>query len=139
ITILSGGGHAFETRGSTNHAVIDIDVVIQLATNRSIVRSFNQDFFFNKFYGVYWNITDAHTVAAIDIFTTGNQASSNEFYITRPEVSGTAATMHFMRFRNDFVSGATMNFGNIISLGNPEKCNGGVLLLSGAENTVIEK
>jgi len=132
ITIESGGGHAINLLGSLNHSQIDIDFVRQRATNRSIINHSDTGFFFNRIRGLYWAIDASHTVPAINMSSTSNKVSANTFDILRPDRSGSEP---FMVLTNTSVS--DFNYHNRISLSNPERCDGGVLRVSRAMNTVI--
>jgi len=132
IQVAVGGGHVFDLQGTLNHSRITVDFIDQNETGKSIINHSDTSFFFNKVRGVYWSITTSHTVPAINISSTSNKVSGNEFDILRPDRSGTVPFMTL-----DSTSATDYNYHNEIKLSNPEVCSGGVLRLSRTSNTII--
>ena len=133
--ILCGAsaGHIFDFSGTMNHSIISVDYINQDATGKSIINQSDTSFFFNRITGLMWSITTSHTVPAISMSSTSNKISANEFDILRPDRSG---SVPFMKLNS--TSASDFNYHNVIRLSNPEVCDGGVLQISRAMNTIIE-
>ena len=134
LQVGSGGGHVFDIQGTMNHSQIDVDYIRQNETSKSIINHNDTSFFFNKVTGLIWAISTSHTVPAISFSSTSNKVSANEFDILRPDRSG---TRHYMELLS--TSGSDYNYSNRISLRNPEVCNGGVLKIQRAFNTIVDQ
>lgn len=134
LRVGAGGGHVFDLQGTMNHSQIDVDFIRQAETTKSIINHNNTSFFFNKVTGLFWAISTSHTVPALRFSTTSNLVSGNEFDILRPDRSG---TRHFMELLS--TSASDYNYSNRISLRNPEVCNGGVLKIQRAFNTIVDQ
>lgn len=134
LRVGANGGHVFDIQGTMNHSQIDVDYIRQVETTKSIINHNDTSYFFNKVKGLFWAISTSHTVPAIRFSSTSNKVSANEFDILRPDRSG---TRHFMELLS--TSASDYNYSNRISLRNPEVCNGGVLKIQRAFNTIVDQ
>jgi hypothetical protein len=132
VRIDAGGGHVFEIKGNFNHSSLKCGHIDQNATGKSIIDHDNTGFYFNRVEGINWAITTSHTVPAINMSSQGNMVSANVFDIMRPDRSGSVPYMHLLNSIS-----TSYNYNNIISLRNPEVCNGGLIKTSRSFGTVL--
>jgi len=132
INVDAGGGHVFDMQGTFNHSRLEVGHIDQNETGKSIINHSDTSFFFNKIFGINWAITTSHTVPAINLNSVGSKISANVIDILRPDRSGTVPYMHLLNS-----TASSYNYNNILSLRNPEVCNGGLLKTSRSFGTVL--